>query len=283
MEELLRTLVTWGLIGSIFGLKLVQALDITREDVLFVRREPRLLLGSLLVVLVLVPIAILLTVVLVQPPRPTEIALAIVAAAPAAPLALSGAVRVGGRLGYVASLQLGLALLAALTTPITLDVLARILNFPAAVRPMTVAQQVAGAVFLPTCLGVLLRAWSPRFADWLHSPLRTLAGFVFLAVIVFVVSQTYQLLLEFDLRSYLATFLAIAAALATGHLFGRSSAGDRAALAVECAIRNPGLAMLIASVNFPAAMALHIVVPYLFVSSLTTTLYSRWQAPSAAR
>ena len=105
-------------------------------------------------------------------------------------------------------------------------------------------------------------------------------------MILLVISQTYRLLLELDLRSYLAIFLVIAAALATGHLsgylLGLSGAGDRAALALECAIRNPGLAMLIASVNFPGAKALHIVVPYLLVSSLTTTLYSRWQAPRKA-
>jgi BASS family bile acid:Na+ symporter len=279
----LRALVNWGLTGSIFGLKLAQALDITREDLLLARREPWRLLGSLLVVLVLVPVAILLIVVLVRPPHPTAIALAVVAAAPAAPLALSGAVGVGGRMGYVASLQLGVALLAAITTPITLDLLAHALDFEATMSPVVVAKQVAGAMLLPTALGVLLSMWAPRLAERLHAPLRNLAGVIFLAVVLLVISQTYRLLVELDLRSYLAIFLAIAAALATGQILGHplrlSSAGDRAALALECAIRNPGLAMLIASVNFPGAKALHIVVPYLLVSSLTTTLYSRWQAP----
>jgi BASS family bile acid:Na+ symporter len=143
--------------------------------------------------------------------------------------------------------------------------------------PLTVAQQVAGALLLPTCLGVLLRARFPRFAQRLHAPLRTVSGIVFLAVILLVISQTYDLLLKLDPRSYLAIFLAIASALAIGHLCGRGSAGDRAALALECAVRNPGLAMLIGSLNFPGAMSLHIVVPYLFVSGVTTTLYSRWQ------
>ena len=286
MNELLRALVNWGLGGSIFGLKLAQALDITREDLLFARREPWRLLGSLLVVLVVIPIAILLIIVLVRPSRPTEIALALVAAAAAAPLALGQAVGVGGRVGYVASLQLGVALLGAITTPITLDLLARALDFEATMSPLVVAKQVAGAMLLPTALGVLLRAWAPHLAEQLHAPLRNLAGVVFLAVILLVVSQTYRLLQELDLRSYLAIFLAIAAALAIGHLsgcwLGLSGAGDRAALALECAIRNPGLAMLIASVNFPGAKTLHIVVPYLLVSSLTTTLYSRWQAPRKA-
>jgi bile acid:Na+ symporter, BASS family len=283
VDELLRALVNWGLTGSIFGLKLAQALDITREDLLLARREPWRLLGSLLIVLVLVPVAILLIVVMVRPPHPTEIALAVVAAAPAAPLALSGAVGVGGRMGYVASLQLGVALLAAITTPITLDLLAHALKFEATMSPLVVAKQVAGAMLLPTALGVLLRVGAPDLAKRLHAPLRNLAGVLFLAVILLVISQTYRLLVELDPRSYLAIFLAIAAALATGHLLGRllglSGTGDRAALALECAIRNPGLAMLIASVNFPGAQSLHIVVPYLLVSSLTTTLYSRWQTP----
>jgi predicted Na+-dependent transporter len=277
MDEWLQTLVKLGLMGSMLGLKLAQALDITLDDLLFARKEPWQLARSLVIIDVFVPIAILLVILAIRPPRATEIGLAIIAAAPAAPLVLTTAVQAGGRLSYIASLQLTLALLAVITTPITLAVLAHVLDFRAAVSPAAVAQQVVLALVLPTMVAMLIRARYPRVADRLHPPLRKIAGALFLAVIVLIAVREAPRLVEFDLRSYVAMMLAVAAALATGQLLGPARPGDRSALALECAVRNPGLAMLIAALNFPLTAALHVLIPYLFVSGIPVALYVRWR------
>jgi BASS family bile acid:Na+ symporter len=75
----------------------------------------------------------------------------------------------------------------------------------------------------------------------------------------------------------LAVVLSAAAALALGHFLAPADSRMRLALATETAMRNPALALLIASVNFPQAQPLPIVVPCVIVSVIVVTLYSAWQ------
>ena len=59
------------------------------------------------------------------------------------------------------------------------------------------------------------------------------------------------------------------AALGVGHALGGPDPDNRTTLAVACATRFPALALLIASLNFPNAKPLPIVVSYLLISALT--------------
>lgn len=277
MNALMEVFIQNILVASIFALKLAQAMDIRVDDLAIIRSEPARLLWSVVVVVVLAPLVTLAVVLAVHPPRATEIGLAVAAASPAAPLFISSAVGAGGRVPYVASLLFILSLLAVLTTPVTLEALARILGFDAEISSLAVARQVAVALFLPTCLGMAVRARLPNFADRIAPILRKVGGLIFLLVVLLVIAKTYHLLLAFDLRSYLAVILVVAAALAVGQLTGPPRREDRTTLALACASRNTGLAMLIASLNFPSAGAIHVLIPYLFASGLPSMLYVQWR------
>jgi BASS family bile acid:Na+ symporter len=81
-------------------------LNIAPKNLLFIRERPGLMLKSLAAVTFLVPIAVLVIIFLVQPLRPFAVALAILAASPAAPMVVGKVKKSGGSAGYAASLQL---------------------------------------------------------------------------------------------------------------------------------------------------------------------------------
>ena len=278
MDDLLLTMIGLGLAGSVFALKLAQALPFGPAQLTLIPRERRRIARALVAMDVAVPLVALLVALVVRPAAATTIGVAIAAASPAAPLAIMSAVNAGGRPQYVLGLHLTAALLAPVTVPATLELLGRALRFDGAVDPAAVARQVALAVFLPTGLGIALRWWRPALADQLVGPLTRGGELVLLAVLLLVVAGTFRSLLAFGPRSYLAVVLLVAGALAAGQLLGPARREDRTALALECAARNPGLALLIASFNFPRGTVLHVLIPYLLAAGLASTVYARWRA-----
>ena len=269
--------------ASVFALKLAQALPFGRGQLGLIPRQRRQILRALVAMDVVVPLVALLVILVVRPTAATAIGLAIAAASPAAPLAVMSAVKAGGTPRYVLGLHLTAALLAPVTVPIALELLGRALQLDGAVDSVAVARQVALAVFLPTCLGLAIRWRRPALADRIVGPLTRVGGLVLLAVLVLVVAGSFRLLLTFEPRSYLAVVLMVAGALAAGQVLGPPRREDRTALALECASRSPGLAMLIASFNFPRDAALQVLIPYLLAAGLASTVYARWRARGGAR
>ncbi len=283
MDESLLTIIRIGLVGSVFALKLAQALPFSVAQLVHVPRAGGHMLRSLVAMIVVVPLVTLAVILLVRPPEATVIGLAIAAASPAAPLTIMSAINAGGRPPYVLALHLSASLLAVITVPITLELLGRALDFESMVGSAAVARQVALAVFVPTCLGIAIRWWWPALAERIVAPLTRVASLVLLVVLILVVVGSFRLLLAFDLRSYVAVVLMVAGGLAAGRLLGPPPRGDRTALALECASRNPGLAMLIASLSFPHASALHVLIPYLLAAVLTSTVYTHWRQRAGRR
>jgi BASS family bile acid:Na+ symporter len=278
MPELLLTAIRLGLTGSVFALTLANALPFGRDQLARFPRERGEILRALVAMDAAVPLITLAVILLVRPGAATAIGLAILAASPAAPLAVGSALKAGGRPRFVRSFHLTAALLAPITAPITLALLGQALGFDSVVHSAALLQQIAVVIFLPTCLGIAIRSWWPALGERIAGPLTRIGGLVLLAVLVLVVARSWQSVLAFGLRSYLAVILMIAGALAAGQLLGPSRREDRTALALECAARNPGLALLIAAFNFPPDAALPVLIPYLLAAGLVSTLYARWRA-----
>jgi bile acid:Na+ symporter, BASS family len=282
MDDLLQTAIKLGLTGSVFALTLAYALPFGRDQLARIPRERGEILRALVAMDVAVPLVTLVVILLVRPETSTVIGLAILAASPAAPLAVGSALKAGGRPRFVRSFHLTAALLAPITAPVTLELLGRALGFESAVRSAALVEQVAIAIFLPTCLGIAIRSRWPGLAERMAGPLTRIGSVVLLAVLVLVVARSFQAVIAFGPRSYLAVILMIAGALAAGQLLGPSRREDRTALALECASRSPGLALLIAAFNFPRDAALPVLIPYLLATTLVTTLYARGRAHSGS-
>ena len=76
-----------------------------------------------------------------------------------------------------------------------------------------------------------------------------------------------------DFRSYIAMELIVIVALGIGNFLAPPQPEERTTLALESAARHPGLAFLIASLNFPLEKALPVLIPYLFIFAVISLLY----------
>ena len=250
MPELILWTIKFGLIAGTIILTLAQGLDIPIGHLAYFREHPGLLLRSLLAVVVLVPVAALLVILLVSPSPAVAVGLAILAACPAAPQMIVSIPKAGGELAYVASLHLALGVLSLVTIPVTLALLSDALNFQASVSPYVIAEQVGTSLFIPLLLGMLFLAVFPRAAKKIRMPLALIGQAISLLTIVLILIMNYHFLLQLDLRSYLAMALMIMIALGIGHFLAPPQPEERTTLALESAARHPGLAFLIAVLNF---------------------------------
>jgi BASS family bile acid:Na+ symporter len=116
----------------------------------------------------------------------------------------------------------------------------------------------------------------------LARPVAKVAMLVMLVIVLLLIYQMRQAFVGFGWQSYLAVALSAAAALAFGHFLAPRDARMKKALAVETALRNPALALMIASVNFPEAKPLPILLPCVLVSGIIVFLYAALQSKRAS-
>jgi BASS family bile acid:Na+ symporter len=283
MPELILWAIKFGLFAGTIILMLAQGLNIPIGHLAFFREHPGLLLRSLLAVVVLVPVAALLVILLVSPYPAVAVGLAILAACPAAPQMIVSIPKAGGELAYVASLHLALGVLSLVMTPVTLALLSDALNFQASVSPFAIAEQVGTSLFIPLLLGMVFLAGFPRAAERIRIPLSLIGQAISLLTIAIILIMNYNFLLQMDLRSYLAMALTIIIALGIGHFLAPCQPEERTTLALESAARHPGLAFLIASLNFPLMKALPVFIPYLVIFAIISILYIQWRKRMLAR
>jgi BASS family bile acid:Na+ symporter len=246
------------------------------------RQRPWLMLRSLVAALVLVPAAALAIILVLEPRPAVAVGIAILAACPPAPLMLKTARKLGGGdPAFMASLHLSLAALAVITVPAILHALAIPLGFSADVDATALLTVLGETIILPVGLGlaarVLFPAWAARVA-----PLLGKLGTVGLAVVVLALSTAlFPALLRMDAWSYAVIGAVSVAALAIGHSLGPRNGQERTSLAVECAVRHPGLAIAIGTTNFTAQQALPVLLPCILTFMAVAMIYLYWRGRSA--
>jgi BASS family bile acid:Na+ symporter len=282
MKDIILGIVKIGLPLSVVASMFAQGLSIVPSQLALFKERPLLMLRSLVVVLFLVPVAALVIILLLKPSPAVAVGLAILVASPAAPMMLVKVPKKGGSLAYMASLHLSLALLALLTVPITLSLLSKALGFYVEVGLLAVARVVGMTILLPVCLGIMVRSLFPRITDTIGPALAKVGGVALLILILLVVAMTYGLLMRMDLWSYVVMAVVVAVSIAIGHWLGPRDPEERTTLAMESASRHPGLAMTIAALNFSPQKALPVLIPYLIVFMVVTTIYLQWRKRRSA-
>lgn len=254
-----------------------------RAVVAFFRDRPFVMLRSLFAALILVPAAALALILLLEPARGVAIGLAILVACPPAPLMMKSAPKVGGGdAAFMASLHVSLAALAIVTVPAVLHALAIPLQFSADVDPVSLLSMVAKTILLPIGLGLAVHALFPAWATSFAPVIGKIGSIGLLVVVVAILGALYPALLAMDLKSYGVIAAVAVTGLAIGHLMiGAEYADKRTILAVECAVRHPGLAIAIGSTNFTPQQALPVLLPCVVTFIVIATLYLAWRARSA--
>lgn len=278
MEFLARSLpllLNAGIASLVFAL----GLNALPADAAFLWRRPSLLWRSLLAMDVVVPVAAVLLVLALEPPRVAAIGILAMAVAPGAPFSPQKELKLGGRLPYVYSLLVTVALLAVVTIPLTLNILGWLFSADREgwVTPGQVAKVAVLMLVLPLVLGMAVRRALPGLAERVAKPLSLAANLLIGAIALLIIVKAFPVMIRLGVRAYAVMVLLTLIALAWGHLLGGPNPEDRTALALASSLRHPGLALLIAKVDFPGEPVAAVVFAYLIAGSLASIPYTVWQ------
>ncbi len=273
---------------TIFSLMLSNGVNYSFQQLISLWRQHEVLFRSLLAVIVLVPLVVIILLWLFDLPPSVATGLAVLAAAPGAPLTTKRAEMTGGDLPYAASLQLVLALLAVVVTPLTLAIFYALFELETErVIPFEVARQVALVTFLPVIIGVLLQRFAPRLTERISKPLRVFANVLFLLLVVlvlviFALVPDARMMLRVGGTSIAAMVIMVLVGLIVGHLLGGPKQDQRSTLAVASIARNVGLAIYIVALSDVGQNSMPTIVVYLLVGVTGQFLYKTWSKRHAA-
>ena len=253
----------------------------TLGDLTYLWRRPGLLLRSLLAMYVLVPLAaFLLAQVLPLAPavKAGMLVLAVSAGAPLLPRKMS---KFGGG-SYAFSLVVISSVLAVFLVPAWVALLAPHFAVEAEVSPWAVAAVIGKAFLLPLLIGMVLRMIVGQAGERYSDRLMVLAGGVMTLVAIALLVAHWEMLFKIVQRPGMLALLALmGGALVIGHWLGGPTADDRTALAVACATRHVGVAVLVASA-FPGARTVAMIAAYALASALVSIPYLRWRRKRSA-
>ncbi|GCL35063.1 putative sodium dependent transporter [Sphaerospermopsis reniformis] len=270
---------------TIFFLMLALGSKLSVENILCFWRKPALVLRALLAVLLLVPLEVIVLMKFFHLPPEVTIGLALLAAAPGAPLSTKRAQIAGGNLGYAASLQLTLVILAVFVTPSTLAIFAILFaDISQKVAILDVARQVMMVQILPVSLGLFINKFAPTFAQRIAQPLTLIADSLFFGLVIlaciFGLPLLYKLwvlpLGAIAKRCCKQFAIMVIASLGIGHALGRFDHDTRSTLAIFCVARNFGLALFIAILNDVQQQVMPTLVAYLILGAFVGVPYSIW-------
>jgi bile acid:Na+ symporter, BASS family len=204
-------------------------------------------------------------------------AIALMAACPSAPLILRKAGKSGGDAGLAGLLQVGAALVAILTVPLLANLGERVFGVDGwDVLPRQVALQVGQVQLLPLVLGLLLRRQFPATMERALVPLDRLANGLLVVLVVAVLVKTAPLLLGFGVSNVAALVLMallVLLSLALGYAVAGEGPGRRVTTALVTSMRNPGLALLLASTYAPQLPGVKLgVLLYVLVTVLVSAV-----------
>ena len=236
---------------TIFTIMLDVGLNLPWEKVIGLWQQPALLGRSLLSTAILPPIVIALLVIFVPLPSDFAYTLALFAACPAPPLLTKRAATAGADFEFVASLQVTLALLAIVTTPLLLFLFhTNVFDLEVNVFPRTVVRQIAIAQFLPLAIGLGLRTFWEDVSKEIGGLVDIIAKTLFALLILLGLIISYKVLPLFGLVPFAISLALALAGLAIGHLIGKKDKPQvQSGIAITTIARNLGLILYLATAN----------------------------------
>jgi BASS family bile acid:Na+ symporter len=269
--------------GTVFTVMLSVGLSIAAGELRLIWQRPELMVRGLFSVLVAVPAVALLVTRFLDLPRFVEIGLVLMAISPGAPIALRRSLGAGGHRAFTPSLQICVALLAVVSMPLSIAALNEFYTGHADLTPWSIAKQVFIAQLLPLALGMAVRKYRPPIADHFGPRLARAGNLLLIVLLVAVLIDVWKITMDAGVRVWPSIVLTTSAALALGHWLGGPEPATRTAVAITSALRNPGLALLVATLNAAPPAVTGTVLAYLLVSALLVVPYIMWRRRAAAR
>jgi len=264
--------------ATLFTVMFDLGLTLVPGEFRWVWQRPGLVLKGLFSVLVAVPVIALVVARALDLPRPAEVGIMLMAISPGAPVALRRSLRAGGHRSFAPALQIAVAILAVVSMPLSIAALAEYYGARAVVDPLELARQVFMAQLLPLALGMAMTRFRAANAAWIEPKLRRLGGALLVLLLVLVLIDIWQVVIGAGWRLTLAVVVVTASALAVGHLLGGPEPATRTATAICSAARNPGLALVVVTLNSAPSAITRTVLAYLVIGALTLIPYVAWRS-----
>ena len=247
----LATLVMVAIQASIFLIVFSLGLASTQEDALYLLHHPSQLAWSLLSMDVVMPLVAAGLAAVFDFTRALNIALVGLAVSPVPLLLPKREQRAGGRASYAVGLLVVAALLVIVFIPLALKLIAWGFGLEAHVPEGAVARLVAITVLVPIAAGIVVRRRAPALAARAARPISLGAMALPGVVVVLLLVSAWRPAVSLIGNGHvlLAGFVAIG--LIVGHLLGGADPEDRVVLALSTASRHSGVALAIATANFP--------------------------------
>lgn len=266
--------------ATLFTIMFDLGLAIVPGEFRWVLRRPGLMAKSTFAVIVGVPAAAWLVVRVLDLPRAAEVGIMLMAISPGAPVALRRSLGAGGHRSFAPALQIAIVTLAVVSMPLYIAGLDEYYAASATVDPGHLARQVLVAQLVPLGLGMFMTKFAPRISAWLEPRLAKVGGLMLLLLLALALLDIWKPVVTAGWRVSLAIALVTALAIAIGHALGGPDPATRTATGISCAARNPGLALLVATLNNAAPPIVATVLAYLVIAGLTLIPYVVWRKRS---
>ncbi len=248
----------------------------TLADVCYLWRHPALFARSLLAMYVLVPLAVFGLVKLLPLATSGKAALLVLAVSAGAPLLPRKLGTIHGS-PYTFSLVVISSIFAMLFVPLWVALLEQQFGVQAPqLSPISVEVVLVKALLLPLGFGIVFRIFWPKAACWLVDRVIKIAGVGLLVCGVLLLVTNWEIILHLGSRGMGALVCVMIVALAIGHALGGPDPEDRTTLAVACATRHVGIAVLVAGV-FKGPNILVVIAAYVVASALVSIPYLKWR------
>lgn len=268
---------------SVFALGLKSSFS----DTIYLFHRPHQLIRAFLSIDVLMPLIAVGLVVKFNLSPAVKIALGALSVSPVPPLFPKKALRTGGQEKYTLGLLVATALLAIVVIPAMMEIFENLVGVPLQMPTSKIALLVFKTILAPLLLGIVLRVSVPSIAERTSEPIGMVASALLVLGILPVFFASARALLTLLGNG---TLLSLAAFAVAGQIVGYSMGGreaeSRRVLSLATANRHPGVALAIASTNFPAqTLAAPAIGLYLIVAGLVSVLFgwlTRAQTDSAS-
>ena len=262
--------------ATIFAVMFALGLMLGREQIAAALQRRVVLAAVVFAVVVPVPMLAVLGAKLFALKGSVAVGIILMAISPGAPVALRRALDAGGDRAFAPALHLAIVMLAVVTVPATVAILDWIFAKDFTVTPFHIGRQVFFAQLLPMALGASLRAIRPAIAARLEAPLGRVGNFLLLALAIMVLVDMPSIIAAVGWTPMIAGVVMTVCALAVGAAFAWRDPDVRPAAAVAAAMRNPGLALVIATLNRVPSDVTAAVIGYALGLGLTMVAFLQW-------
>ncbi len=264
-------------VAAVFVVMFALGLMLGREQVQAALQRRMVLAAVIFAVVVPIPAVAVLLVKAFHPPQAIAAGIVLMAISPGAPVALRRALDAGGDRHFAPALHLAIVLLAVVTVPSSVLILDWIFDKEFTVTPLDVGRQVFFAQLLPLALGATLRAWKPSLAQALEPRVVRVGNVLLLVLGVMALVDLPSIFTQIGWMPSAAGFLMTLLALAVGATFAGRDAEVRPAAAIAAAMRNPGLALLIAALNRAPPEVTAAIIGYAIGLAIAIVMFLQWR------